>query len=104
MAGEPRRRFVTPRIRPVMNDAPSIPETVATLRRVIADLSNGQLAADDIDPGGHMLDNGYLDSLSAVLLLARMDEMWAVDIEDTCLLNGATTVNDLAALVHTRCF
>ena len=47
-----------------------------------------------------MLDSGYVDSLSAVVLLARIEEIWAVDVDDTCLVNGATTLNDLAVLIY----
>ena len=48
----------------------------------------------------HMLDSGYVDSLSVVILLVRIEEIWAVDIDDRYLNNGATTLNDLAVLIY----
>ena len=84
----------------LLSSTRSASDIADALRRFIVDLSNGQLTFDDIDLGEHMLDSGYVDSLSAVVLLARVEEIWAVDVDDTCLVNGATTLNDLAVLIY----
>ena len=86
--------------KPFLYSTRSASDIADALRRLIVDLSNGQLTFDDIDLGQHMLDSGYVDSLSAVVLLARIEEIWAVDVDDTCLVNGATTLNDLAVLIY----
>ncbi len=85
--------------KPFLYSARSASEIADALRHLIVDLSNGQLTFNDIDLGKHMLDSGYVDSLSVVILLVRIEEIWAVDIDDTCLNNGATTLNDLAVLI-----
>ena len=73
------------------------------LRSVIVELSEGRLAIDEIDSRRHMVDCGYIDSLSAVVLLARVEDKWAVDVDDNSLFSTATTVDDLASLISERC-
>jgi acyl carrier protein len=82
-----------------LNDACSVSEIADALRHLIVDLSNNQLMFDDIDPKQHMMDGGYIDSLSAVILLARVEEIWSVEVDDRCLLGSACTIDGLAVLI-----
>ena len=86
--------------KPFLDNSRSASDIANALCHLIVELSNGQLTIDDIDPDQHMLDRGYIDSLSGVILLARIDEIWAVDVDDACLVKGATTLNDLSVLIY----
>jgi len=70
------------------------------LRRHLADLSEGKLSADAIDVSGHLFDYGYIDSLSAVMFLAHIEERWGVQIEDADLVEKYKTLQALAAHIH----
>jgi acyl carrier protein len=72
------------------------PELVDRLRQRVAELSDGKLAAPEIDPDGHLFDCGYVDSLSAVLFLARIEEEFEVRIEDTELLGELSSLRSIA--------
>lgn len=52
------------------------------LKSSLIELADGQLAGVEIDPSGHLLDHGYVDSLSAVLFLAQLAERYGTEIED----------------------
>lgn len=52
------------------------------LKGKLAELSEGKLRADEIDSGAQLLDYGYVDSLSAVMFLAYVEERWGVRIDD----------------------
>ena len=86
--------------KPFLDSTRSASDIADALCHLIVELSNGQLTIDDIDPDQHMLDSGYIDSLSTVMFLARIDEIWTVDIDDASLVNGATTLNDLSVLIY----
>jgi len=77
------------------------PQAIAdALRRYLAELSEERLAFGEIDPDRHLFDHGYVDSLSAVMLLAHIEERWGIQIEDVELLESLTTLNALAARIH----
>ena len=72
------------------------------LRRKVAELSEGRLRPDAIDPSKPMLEYGYVDSLTAVMLLAHVEETWDVEIEETELLSTTKTLAALATAVQQR--
>jgi D-alanine--poly(phosphoribitol) ligase subunit 2 len=69
---------------------------LATLREVVAELSEGKLAASQIDPDAHLFDYGYVNSLSAVMFLAHVSERYGVEIEDVELIEEVTTLRAVA--------
>jgi acyl carrier protein len=75
---------------------------VTALRRHVVELSEGRLSLERVDARAKMFDHGYVDSMSAVMLLAFVDETWGVEIDDTELLGTAATIEGLAGLVHAR--
>lgn len=77
-------------------------QIVERLRAVIAELSEDGLTTDEIDVGGHLFDHGYVDSLSAVMLQARIDEAWGVQVPDTEFLEGPCTLEALAGYIESR--
>ena len=77
------------------------PQAIAdALRRYLVELSEERLSYGGIDPERHLFDHGYVDSLSAVMLLAHIEERWGVQIEDVELIESLTSVNALAARIH----
>jgi acyl carrier protein len=77
------------------------PQAIAdALRRYLVELSEQRLSYGDVDPDRHLFDHGYVDSLSAVMLLAHIEERWGVQVEDVELVESLTTVNALAARIH----
>ena len=74
----------------------SVDEIVAGLKQQLADLSEGKLQASAIDGNGHLFDYGYVDSLSAVMFIAHIEERYGVQIEDMDLIEKYTTLDAIA--------
>jgi acyl carrier protein len=72
-------------------------EIAEALRRYLAQLSDGKLAFDEIDPSGHLFDFGYIDSLSAVTFMAHVEENYGVRLDDLDLVERFTSLQALAA-------
>ena len=70
---------------------------VEELRALLAEVSDGKLQAGDIDPTANLFDFGYVDSLSGVMFLARIEEQWGVHIEDFDLVERLNTLEAVAA-------
>ena len=73
-----------------------VDEIVAGLAQQLAELSEGKLAVSTIDARGHLFDYGYVDSLSAVMFLAHIEEKYGVHIEDMDLVEKYTTLDAIA--------
>ena len=73
-----------------------VQEIVNGLRKQLAELSEGKLDAATIEPTGHIFDYGYVDSLSAVMFLAHIEEQYGVHIEDMDLVEKYTTLDAIA--------
>jgi len=73
---------------------------VEELRKLLAELSEGRLAAAEIDPAANLFDFGYVDSLSGVMFLARIEEQWGVHIDDFDLVERLNTLDAVAAHVR----
>jgi len=71
-------------------------EIVTALKKQLAELSEGKLDAAAIEGGGHLFDFGYVDSLSAVMFLAHIEEQYGVHIEDMDLVEKYTTLDAIA--------
>jgi acyl carrier protein len=71
-------------------------EIVSELRAQLAELSDGKLTAEAIDPSAHIFDYGYADSLSAVTLLAQIEDRWGVRIDDVDLVEKYSTLEAIA--------
>jgi acyl carrier protein len=71
-------------------------EIVQKLKQQLAELSEGKLDAGAIDAKGHLFDYGYVDSLSAVMFLAWIEESFGVHIEDLDLIEKYTTLEAIA--------
>ena len=74
-------------------------DLVEGLRAILAEVSEGKLKARDIDPSANLFDYGYVDSLSGVMFLARIEETWGVQIEDFDLVKRFNTIQAVAEFV-----
>ena len=74
----------------------SAEEIVQKLKQQLAELSEGKLDATKIESKGHLFDYGYVDSLSAVMFLAWIEESFGVHIEDLDLIEKYTTLDAIA--------
>ena len=68
-----------------------------SLRALLIEVSEGKLQASDIDPSANLFDFGYVDSLSGVMFLARIEEQWGVHIEDVDLVERLNSLEAVAA-------
>jgi len=75
-------------------------EMVELLRRDLAEISDGDLRFEEIEPDAHLFDFGYVDSLRAVLLIARIEERFDIEIEDVEFVEALTTVTALARRIR----
>jgi acyl carrier protein len=71
-------------------------EIVTGLKQQLAELSEGKLDAGALESSGHLFDYGYVDSLSAVMFLAHIEEKYGVHIEDLDLVEKYTTIEAVA--------
>lgn len=72
-------------------------DLVGGLVSLLVEVSDGKLQAGDIDPAANLFDFGYVDSLSGVMFLARIEEQWGVHIEDFDLVERLNTLEAVAA-------
>jgi acyl carrier protein len=75
---------------------------VEELRALLVEVSEGRLQPHDIDPGANLFDFGYVDSLSGVMFLARIEEQWGVHIEDLDLVERLNTLEAVANHLRAR--
>ena len=71
-------------------------DLVAELRALLVEVSEGKLSADGVDPTANLFDFGYVDSLTGVMFLARIEEQWGVHIEDFDLVERLNTLEAVA--------
>ena len=98
-AQEPRARRAPAELTPVTPVAPGSlghAEIVELLRRDLVEISGGELSVEQVDPAGHLFDFGYVDSLSAVVFLERIEQRFAVHVEDYEVVEARTSVDALA--------
>lgn len=72
-------------------------DLVEALRALLVEVSEGRLQPDEVDPNANLFDFGYVDSLSGVMFLARIEEQWGVHIEDFDLVDRLNTLEAVAA-------
>ena len=70
------------------------------LRALLVEVSDGKLQGGDIDPAANIFDFGYVDSLSGVMFLARIEEEWGVQIDDFELVETLNTLDAVTARIQ----
>lgn len=72
-------------------------DPLPTLRAWVAELSGGRLRAEALDPNARMCDRGYLDSVTYVQFLARVEATFGVVIPEHRLTGSLGTLAAVAA-------
>jgi acyl carrier protein len=85
---------------PVTADAGSRDEVEAIVLATILEQADGRLSRDDIDPYAHLFDFGYVDSLSAVNLLATIEARFGVTVDEVDVVGRLSTLSELVDFVH----
>ena len=97
---------------PVESDSPTTSATRAeepssgtvldTLRAMVARISREHLSPESLDVRAHLLDSGYVDSLSATELLAEIERRYAVRINEMDIVGKLCTIEALAREIESR--
>jgi len=94
----------SPRPTPVPSPAAESPGAPAELVDALLDqlvkISKGKLKREEVDPSGHIFDYGYVDSLSAVMLIAHVERSYGVQITDVEIVERFNTLDTIAARIH----
>ena len=72
------------------------------LRATVSRISRDHIPAADLDVRAHLLDSGYIDSLSATELLADIERSYRVRIDEMQLVGRLCTLEALAREIETR--
>ena len=72
------------------------------LRATVSRLSRDHIPAGDLDLRAHLLDSGYIDSLSATELLAEIERQYKVRIGEMDLVGRLCTLEALAREIESR--
>ena len=81
-------------------DAGQGEDVLASLESKLVTLSEGKLSAGQIDPAAHLFDYGYIDSLTAVSLLAHIEMHYGVAVPDVELAGRLSSLQALADYVR----
>jgi acyl carrier protein len=75
---------------------------LGALRVVVSRLSRDHVPAANIEVNAHLLDSGYIDSLSATELLAEIERQYKVRIDEMDIVGRLCTLSALAREIETR--
>jgi acyl carrier protein len=73
-----------------------------TLRATVARISRDHLSPESLDVRAHLLDSGYIDSLSATELLAEIERRYAVRLNEMDIVGKLCTIDALAREIEAR--
>ena len=69
---------------------------------MVARISRDHLSPESLDVRAHLLDSGYVDSLSATELLAEIERRYAVRINEMDIVGKLCTIEALAREIESR--
>ena len=72
------------------------------LRATVSRLSRDKIPADDLDLRAHLLDSGYIDSLSSTELLTEIERRYHVRIDEMALVGRLCSIEALAREIEAR--
>ena len=75
---------------------------IDALRAVVSRLSRDHVPAANLEVNAHLLDSGYIDSLSATELLAEIERQYKVRIDEMDIVGRLCTLSALAREIETR--
>jgi acyl carrier protein len=82
--------------------APTSSSAVDWLRASVSRISRDHIPSGDIDIRAHLLDSGYVDSLSATELLAGIERQFGVRIQEMDMVGRLCTIEALAHEIDVR--
>ena len=82
--------------------APASGSAVDWLRANVSRISRDHIPPQDIDIRAHLLDSGYVDSLSAIELLAGIERQFGVRIQEVDIVGRLCTIEALAREIDVR--
>jgi acyl carrier protein len=82
--------------------APSSSPPIDWLRANVSRISRDHVQPSDIDIRAHLLDSGYVDSLSATELLAGIERQFGVRIQEMDIVGRLCTIEALAREIDVR--
>jgi acyl carrier protein len=82
--------------------APTSSRTVDWLRASVSRISRDHIPPEEIDIRAHILDSGYVDSLSATELLAGIERQFGVRIQEMDIVGRLCTIEALAREIDVR--
>jgi acyl carrier protein len=83
-------------------EIPLSSSVVDGLRATVARLSRDHLPPDAIDIRAHLLDSGYVDSLSSTELLTDIERRFGVRIQEMDIIGRLCTIEALAREIESR--
>ena len=87
---------------PPTGPQPAPGSALDVLRALVSRISRDHIPAADLDVCAHLLDSGYVDSLSATELLAEIERRYQVRIGEMDLVGRLCTLEALAREVESR--
>jgi len=72
------------------------------LKATVSRISRDHIPAADLDVRAHLLDSGYIDSLTATELLAEIERRYRVRIEEMDIVGRLCTIDALAREIEAR--
>ena len=82
--------------------APTSTSTLDWLRASVSRLSRDHIPPEDIDIRAHLLDSGYVDSLSSTELLADIERRFRVRIDEMDIVGRLCNIAALAREIESR--
>lgn len=82
--------------------APASNSAVDWLRASVSRISRDHVPPGEIDIRAHLLDSGYVDSLSATELLAGIEHQFGVRIQEMDIVGRLCTIEALAREIDLR--
>jgi acyl carrier protein len=82
--------------------APTSNSAVDWLRANVSRISRDHVPPQDIDIRAHLLDSGYVDSLSATELLAGIERQFGVRIQEMDIVGRLCSIEALAREIDAR--
>jgi acyl carrier protein len=72
------------------------------LRATVSRISRDHLPPETLDLRAHLLDSGYIDSLSATELLTDIERRYGVRIDEMDIVGRLCTIDALAREIESR--
>ena len=87
---------------PAEEPKPAAGSVLDLLKATVSRVSRDHIPAAELDVRAHLLDSGYIDSLTATELLAEIERRYRVRIDEMDLVGRLCTLEALARDIEAR--